>query len=191
MSDVISREVFCTFTFQVCSSGAEMGSYLFTASSTSLAVLLSRSIQLARLSPFLLCCCSSCLCTHILSLKSPTIMFPVVLLPSCSGMYVRTFSSSLNISTHVLFSPSPPLFFVFISPFLHLCPSHFFCLPAYLRQECKFLQFKVLGWAFSEENQKKKYRLKENKSHSRAEPFSENCMVSVNWVHFFFFLHAI
>lgn len=92
-----------------------------------------------------------------LSLKSPTIMLPAVLLPSCGGMYVRAFSSPFNIYTCAfLCFPSP--FLVFISPFLHLSPSHFFCrLPARLRQECTFLHFWVLGWVFAEENQKKKY----------------------------------
>lgn len=68
-----------------------------------------------------------------LSLKSPTIVFPVVLRPPCSGMYVGAFSSSLNISTHVLFSPSLPLPFSCL--YFSFSPSQslpFFCLPCLL-----------------------------------------------------------
>lgn len=117
-----------------------------------------------------------------LSVKSPTIIFPVVLLPSPPGMYVRAVSSALTIA----FPPLPCTFLVFISPFLCLSPAPSYRLLAYLKQECEFLQFKVLGWAFSEENQKKKYCLRENKSHCRAEWFSENCPASVTGVLFFF-----
>lgn len=68
-------------------------------------------------------------------------MFPVVLLPSCGGMYVR---GILIFPQHIYTCAFPPflsLFLVFISPFLHLGPSHFFWLLSlsYLRQECKFL----------------------------------------------------
>lgn len=54
-----------------------------------------------------------------LSLKSPTIMFPVVLLPSCSWMYVRAFSSSLE-HIYTCFSP---LLLPFPSLYFSISPS--------------------------------------------------------------------
>lgn len=119
-----------------------------------------------------------------LSRKSPTIMLPAVLLPSCGGMYVRAFSSPFNISTCAfLCFPSP--FLVFISPFLHLSPSHFFLLsPCSL--EAGMHVSSLLGpgvgllWGKPEEE----ILVLGNKSHCRAEPFSDNCLLSVNRVHF-------
>lgn len=130
-----------------------MGSYLFPTSHTSLccAAVSSRPActsfcLLPSLPPF---CVSMALVSAptFLSVNSLTIIFPVVLLPFPSWNVCQ---GSLIYSHHSYNHAPPPLpgiFLVFISPFLCLSPSPSYCLFAYLKQECEFLQFKVLGWA--------------------------------------------
>lgn len=130
------------------------------------------------LPPSLLCFYGSCLCTHI-SLCKITDNHISCCLASVPSWNVRQGS--------LIYSHMPPPPALFLSLFLLFSvlvpPLHTVSLPTWNRNVSSF---SLRSWGgLSEENQKKKYCLRENKSHCRAEWFSENCKASVTGVLFF------